>query len=48
MPLKKGKSVSANISELKHSGKRKRSHKQIVAIAMKAAGRANRRRRSMT
>ena len=47
MPLKKGKSdfvISSNISELKHRGKRKRPHKQIVAIAMKTANRPNRRR----
>lgn len=38
MPLKKGaskKTVSANISELVHSG---RSQKQAIAIAMHAAG----------
>lgn len=39
-PLRKGKSkatVSANIRELRHSG---RSQKQSVAIAMKKAGKS--------
>lgn len=46
MPLRKGrgcktkackrKAVSANIHELKHYGKRKRSHAQIVAIALRS------------
>lgn len=31
--------VSANIHELTHHGKKKRSHKQIVAIALSAARR---------
>ena len=38
MPLKKGKAkktISANIRELRHSG---RSQKQAVAIAMRQAG----------
>ena len=47
MPLKKAKNtkskksvnkaVSSNIHELVHKGKKKRSHKQIVAIAIKGA-----------
>jgi hypothetical protein len=40
MPLKKGKSnktVSSNISELRHSG---RPEKQSIAIAMYEAGRS--------
>jgi len=40
MPLKSGKSkatISANIRELTHHGTRKRSHKQIVAIALAKA-----------
>jgi len=40
MPLKKGKSkaaISANISELRHSG---RPEAQSVAIAMKEAGKS--------
>ena len=44
MPLKKGRSkaaVSANIRELMHSG---RPQKQAVAIAMKKAGKARRKK----
>jgi len=46
MPLVKPKStkkadvstaIGANISELSHHGTRKRSHKQIVAIAIQSA-----------
>jgi hypothetical protein len=46
MPLKESKSnkkrdiqkaVSENISELTHHGKKKRSKKQIIAIAINAA-----------
>lgn len=40
MPLKRGSSqrtISANISELTHHGSRKRSHRQIVAIALAQA-----------
>lgn len=39
MPLKKGaKNVGANIKELQEHGSRPRSKKQIVAIALHAAG----------
>ncbi|MGH9252322.1 MAG: hypothetical protein ACRD0W_22815 [Acidimicrobiales bacterium] len=44
MPLKKGKSkkvVSANIAELRRSG---RPQRQAVAIAMKKAGKARRKK----
>jgi hypothetical protein len=44
MPLKKGKSkkaISANIRELKRSG---RPQKQAVAIAMKTAGKSRKSR----
>ena len=39
MPLKRGgqKAVSSNIKELKTNGTKKRSQKQIVAIALNAA-----------
>jgi hypothetical protein len=40
MPLKSGRSqktISSNISELTHHGTRKRSHKQIIAIALAKA-----------
>ena len=40
MPL--GSNVSANIHELVHHGKRPRSRRQIIAIAMSAARRAKR------
>ena len=40
MPL--GSSVSDNIHELVHHGRKKRSHRQIVAIAMNAARRNKR------
>jgi hypothetical protein len=46
MPLKKGKSkgvISANISELRHSG---RPEKQSVAIAMKEAGMAKKKKKA--
>lgn len=46
MPIKKGKSkavVSANISELMHSG---RPQKQSVAIALKSAGKSKPTKRS--
>jgi ACT domain-containing protein len=38
MPL--GSNVSANIHELVHHGRKKRPHRQIVAIALNAARRA--------
>lgn len=39
MPLRKGKAnVGWNIRELTQNGSRPRSHKQIVAIALHAAG----------
>jgi hypothetical protein len=31
------KAISKNISELTHKGTKKRSHKQIIAIAIRAA-----------
>lgn len=43
MPL--GRNVSANIHELTHHGRRKRSHRQIVAIALNAARRGKRKGR---
>ena len=40
MPLLPGKqNIGRNISELTHHGKRKRSHAQIVAIALAEARR---------
>lgn len=50
MPLKRGgskKTISRNIRELEHSKTktgRKRTHKQNVAIAMKAAGKSRKKR----
>ena len=42
MPLFKGKAnIGRNIKELTNNGSRPRSHKQIVAIALHAAGEAN-------
>ena len=42
MPLLKGKkNIGRNIKELEEHGTRQRSHKQIVAIALKTAGEAN-------
>jgi len=39
MPLKKGKeNVGWNIDELTHHGSKPRSHAQIVAISLRAAG----------
>lgn len=49
MPLKRGtsqKTISKNIRELEHSttkAGKQRSHKQNVAIAMRAAGKSKRR-----
>jgi len=40
MPL--GSNVSANIHELVYRGRKKRPHRQIVAIALNAARRAKR------
>jgi hypothetical protein len=48
VPLKRGKSrkvISENISELTHHGSKKRSHKQIVAIALAQARRTGKRKR---
>ena len=53
MPLKHGgktkkskqKAVSANISELTHHGTKPRSRKQIIAIAMSAAGLSKKKRK---
>ena len=48
MPLKSGRSkatISANIAELRHSG---RPQAQAVAIAMRKAGKARKRRRGPT
>jgi hypothetical protein len=51
MPLKKGssrKTISSNIRELEHSqtkAGKSRSHRQNVAIAMKAAGKSKRKGR---
>ena len=45
MPLKKGKSkkaVSANIRELRHSG---RPQKQAIAIAMSVAGKSRKKKK---
>ena len=45
MPLRKGKgkaTISANIRELRHSG---RPQRQSVAIAMRAAGKSRRKKR---
>lgn len=43
MPL--GSDVSANMHELKHHGKRKRSHTQMVAISLNAARKAKAKKR---
>jgi hypothetical protein len=43
MPL--GSNVSANIHELYHHGRRPRSRKQIIAIALNAARRGKRKGR---
>jgi len=43
MPL--GSNVSENIHELHHYGRRKRSHRQIVAISLNAARKARRGKR---
>jgi hypothetical protein len=48
MPLESGSSretISRNISELTHHGSRRRSHRQIVAIALANARRGRRGRR---
>jgi hypothetical protein len=48
VPLKSGSSretISRNISELTHHGSRRRSHRQIVAIALANARRGRRARR---
>lgn len=47
MPLKKGKSkkaISANISELRHSG---RPENQAIAIAMQKAGKGRKKKDSL-
>lgn len=48
MPLERGSSretISRNIHELAHHGSRRRSHRQIVAIALNEARRSRRKRR---
>lgn len=48
MPLETGSSretISRNIHELTHHGSRRRSHRQIVAIALAQARRGRRKRR---
>lgn len=49
MPLLKGssrKTISKNISELTHHGSRKRSRKQIIAIALSQARKSKHRRKA--
>lgn len=48
MPLRPGAPVSDTMHELKHHGSRKRSHRQMVAIALanERKGRRKGRRRS--
>jgi len=46
MPLKKGKkNIGANIKELEEHGSRPRSRKQILAIALSAAGVAKKKKK---
>jgi hypothetical protein len=41
MPLPKTKDVGKIMHELKHKGKKKRSRKQMIAIALHQAGKSN-------